>query len=646
MGARPTIQYCGIDPLMQSSQAEERQAPAAEPVVRKLAALTAGRYRGGRLMSVVLPLALTALATSILLLAVDFHDPASTSRAAMGVALLIAVFVRQATMIVDLDRTVHHRERQLAVMGEVVAALNTTSNVGSTLRAVLARIVTGLGADAGAVWLPDSADRKKMVLVEQIGLPDPERGAELLALVERAAHGQHASATTHRGTIPGQEASLPAAELMTVRIGRRAEDQGFLTVVKSSGSFDGPDQDLLSAIGSDIAGTLRSIRLIDAAHHLADRDPITELFNHRYAVQQLYREIERHQRAGITMTVLMLDLDNFKLFNDTYGHPAGDEVLRQVGGILRNSFRDTDTVARYGGDEFIVLLPETTLDQAVMCAKRFQDKLCRSTIAAGDSDKIPLFTCCGIASFPNDSEEVLELIAIADANLYAAKSQGKGFISTRALEAEDSFGDVEGFDLLRSLVIAVDNKDRYTRQHSEEVTQYALEIAEAMGHDPEYLRTIHISGLLHDLGKIGVPERVLKKPGKLTPDEIAVMNQHPVIGAMIVGSMPGMEEVVLGVRHHHERYDGKGYPDGLAGEKIPLIARIIAVGDVFSALTTHRPYRKAFSTAEALDIMEKGLGTQFDPEIGRVFIRLKRDEIREDCERPMPLLEREPAAVG
>jgi diguanylate cyclase (GGDEF)-like protein/putative nucleotidyltransferase with HDIG domain len=580
------------------------------------------------LIRVTAPLVLTAIASSLLFVSVDFTDSFTVLRASMGVALLFAVFARQSGMILDLDRHASNRERQLSVMGDVVSALSTTDDIQSTLKHTLERLASGLNADAGAVWLPAADGSGDLTLAEHTGMPTPDFCGMLLQEVLAAMKTAESEACQHRLRPPKGTQQRTFGYCLTVKLGRRAEDIGYLTVVRWQGQFDEPDGAVLSTIASDLAGTIRSVRLIAEAQRLADCDPITNLYNHRYLFQRLYSEVETHAAAGRPLSVLMLDLDNFKLYNDTYGHLAGDEVLKKAANILRRFFRESDIVARYGGDEFMVVLPNASLDNAIRCARRLQHRFSDEDFGAPGSQSVPIYVSCGVANYPHDGDEVLELVAIADANLYAAKAQGKGKITARTVDVMDrSLLSVEGLDLLRSLVIAVDNKDRYTRRHSEEVTAYAMQIAQSLKVSEELLKAIHVCGLLHDLGKIGVPDRILRKPGGLTPEEVAVMNQHPVIGALIVGSIPGMEQVVPGVRHHHERYDGLGYPDGLASEDIPLIARILAVADVYSAMTTHRPYRKALSRSDALWQIEKNLGTQFDPAIGALFVEQQKKEI-------------------
>lgn len=537
----------------------------------------------------------------------------------LGLVLILGALARQALRIRDLERRVIHREQQLGVVGNVVSVLSGSPDVGHTLEAALWQIRTGMEADAAVAWLPVAAGDTTLRRAMESGLDSQEDCGLLLDAVREEMVFADAGPRSHRfrGGDGGD------AHCLSVRVGRRDDALGFLSVLRCDRPFDDQDGVVLSAVGNDLAATLHHARLVSDAERRADRDPVTGLFNHRYAFERLYREVERLGKTRTPVSVLMLDLDNFKLFNDTYGHPAGDAMLRKTAGVLRRCFRDSDIVARYGGDEFLVILPGASLEQAVAGARRVQERFANEHFSEGAAAQVPVYVSCGVANCPGDATEVLELVSVADANLYAAKSQGRGNITARTLDVmDDRLLAVEGFDLLRSLVIAVDNKDRYTRRHSEEVTAYALQIADELELDEEMRRSIHLCGLLHDLGKIGIPDRILRKPGRLTPEETDVMNQHPVIGALIVGSLPGREEVVQGVRHHHERYDGTGYPDGLAGESIPLIARLLSVADVYSAMTTHRPYRKALTRAQALAEIERNRGTQFDPEIAGIFLRL------------------------
>lgn len=583
----------------------------------------ARRVLDSRAFRLVRPVLLAGCATALLFAAVDRSQPWSLMSAGLGILLLGAVLSRQLAEILQLERKLAGRVKQLSVVSEVVSTLNSSPNVGNSLGEALERLVTALEAHCGAIWLPAPDNDARMLLVENLGLPDAERHAELLGQVQEAMRGG-GQVVCHQVQLPGAEDPNRKLSAVAVRMGRDGEDFGRLMLAKLAGEFSEEEVAILRAIGSDIGGALRSVRLISEARRLADRDPVTGLHNHRSVYQRLHSELERHERIGKPMAVLMMDLDNFKLFNDTYGHPAGDEVLKRVAMILRRSCRDADTVARYGGDEFMVLLSETNLRAAIRCAERIQSVLAKERFRCQNSATLPIGFSYGISVYPDDAKDVQELVTIADSNLYQSKTQGGNQITARGSSVTDNtLVHVKGFDLFRAMVQAIDNKDGYTKRHSEEVTEYSLEIARAMNLGEEMLQTLQLSCILHDVGKIGVPDHILRKPGHLTDDEFQVMQQHPVFGALIVGAMPGMEEVVHGVRHHHERYDGAGYPDRLAGTNIPLMGRIMAVADAYSAMTTTRPYRKGLTERQALQQVLKGLGTQFDPEIGELFIKLR-----------------------
>ena len=212
-----------------------------------------------------------------------------------------------------------------------------------------------------------------------------------------------------------------------------------------------------------------------------------------------------------------------------------------------------------------------------------------------------------------------DLLSAAAVALAEAKASGGDSVQVASVGEEDRV--VAGsFDVLQGLVIAVDTKDRYTKRHSEDVARYAVFLAQRMGLDDETQRTIQLAGLLHDIGKIGIPDVVLRKPSKLTDDEFAMFKQHVALGDAIVRDVPNVELVRAGIRHHHERWDGDGYLDGLEGETIPLIGRILAVADAFSAMTTTRPYRKALSLTEALKRLGDAAGTQLQEELVTEFI--------------------------
>jgi diguanylate cyclase (GGDEF)-like protein len=603
---------------------------ACDPCFRHVRRLLT--YHGGQVLR---PVLLGGFANALLFFAVARSHPWTIAGAALAAGILGTVLARQVGQLLSLERQAGRQAHQLSTITEIVSCLNSSTSVGSALGGALEKLLSALDADGGAVWVPSAAGSGDLVLVEQRGLPNPDGAPEILAKLQGLMSSPPTYLLPHTLEVPGSGFQQPPAQCLSVRLGREGEEFGYLCVLKWEGHFSETEAAIVGAVASDIGAALRSIRLISDARRLADRDPVTALLNHRSAYQRIHVEIEQHARARKPLAVILMDLDNFKLFNDTYGHPAGDEVLKRVAAILRRSCRDEDTVARYGADEFLLIMPETSLKQAVKCAERIQASLARERFRCENSAPLPLGFSYGIAVYPEDSLDVLELVSIADANLYHSKCQGGNQITARGTNKTDSsLIYVKGFDLFRAMVHAIDNKDGYTRQHSEEVTQYSLEIARAMELGEEMLQTIQLAGILHDVGKIGVPDSVLRKPGKLTDEEYEVMQQHPVFGALIVGALPGMEQVVLGVRHHHERYDGRGYPDRLTGEEIPVIGRIMAVADAYSAMTTTRPYRKGLTERQALLEIERGLGTQFDPRIGALFIRIRQAQPDETPKTP------------
>lgn len=353
------------------------------------------------------------------------------------------------------------------------------------------------------------------------------------------------------------------------------------------------------------------------AEDRADRDPLTGLLNHRAFHRRLREEIARAEREQTHIAVAMLDLDNFKFFNDAYGHAIGDDVLREVANRLKSICRSYDVLARFGGDEYAILFPKVDEASATALESRIQTALTRMTYQfAGGT--IPITVSVGVALSQRVGDERVDVVTRADERLRRAKTGGES--ETEADRARQWMSQyVDGFSMLDALVTAVDNKDRYTRKHSEDVMSYSLIIAKQLGIDEETQKTIAVAALLHDVGKIGVPDAILRKPAALTEEEFSAVRQHPEMGAAIVSAVPGLEATLDAVRHHHERWDGKGYPSGLCGTETPLMARLMAVADAFSAMTTDRPYRQGMPMDRALKILREGAGTQWDAECVAAF---------------------------
>ena len=363
-------------------------------------------------------------------------------------------------------------------------------------------------------------------------------------------------------------------------------------------------------------------KLLADALARADHDLLTGLWNHRAFHKRLKEVMDSSRVSETGGAVLLIDLDDFKFFNHSYGHLAGDDVLRRLSAAFQSVCGPSDVLARFGGDEFALLLPGAAPDDAQARADALRAAVSEMSYRPpGYETSIPFTLSVGTACFPSDGAERTVLMEAAEAKLRISKSGGdaeRATASVRRFLAES----VGGFTMLDALVTAVDNKDRYTRRHSEGVMESSLQIARTLGLDAETQRTIEIAALLHDVGKIGVPDAILRKPGRLSDADFEAIKQHPAMGAVIVGAVPGFEGTLDAIRHHHERWDGGGYPGGLVGEQTPLPARLMAVADAYSAMTTDRPYRKGMAPAQARAILEAGAGSQWDPACVRAFLEV------------------------
>ncbi len=375
--------------------------------------------------------------------------------------------------------------------------------------------------------------------------------------------------------------------------------------------------------------TRKTAELVEAGR----RDALTGLLNHGAAVVELATMLEGTRVSGAPVGVALVDIDNFRLLNDTYGHAAGDQGLTDVALALRAELSEATIVGRYGPDEFILVAPPGCVDDLEPAIWRLRERIATLSLQFAGSERLPITVSTGVCYAPTHGAAATELLAVATGALTEAKASGGNVVRVADRTPDDlAVAQRSSFDVLTGLVVAVDTKDRYTKQHSEDVARYAVFLATRIGLSPEEVRSIELAGLLHDVGKIGIPDSILRKPGPLTTDEYAIVKQHVWLGAAIVRDLPNVEAIRAGVRHHHERWDGSGYLDGLAGEDIPLIARIVSIADAFSAMTTSRPYRKALSVGEALARLRAAAGSQLDPRLVNAFVT----GIETDDDPPLP----------
>lgn len=373
---------------------------------------------------------------------------------------------------------------------------------------------------------------------------------------------------------------------------------------------------------------------------LATTDPLTGLPNHRALVAALEQELERSRRFNRPCALIFLDLDHFKALNDSCGHAAGDTTLCELGQVVEEHLRGMDTLGRWGGEEFVALLPETSQESAMQVAERIRQAVAEHRFQAGGGVYV---TCSlGVATYPNDASDRSSLVAAADHAMYAAKRLGRNQVRAAADPAihvvdaatENSREEVALLGIVEALAALVSARDQYTGSHTDDVAQLAMRIAMAMGVGTADARMVGIVGKLHDIGKVAIPDAILQKSGKLTAKEWEQMRRHPIIGADVIARIPSLRIIAPGIRGHHERWDGSGYPDGLAGEGIPLAARIVSVADAYGAITTNRPYRSASVPEWAIQELRRCVGSQFDP---AVVAALERVLLAEASERQSPL---------
>ena len=358
-----------------------------------------------------------------------------------------------------------------------------------------------------------------------------------------------------------------------------------------------------------------------AAMRLALTDPLTGLGNHRHFHERLDHDLTEAEEKGLPLSVCIVDIDNFKELNDTLGHPKGDHVLAQVAGRLRQD----GEAFRIGGDEFALLLPGRGEQEAIAVA----DGILRRVSLLQAAPGLAVELSAGVVTYPQLGLDRSEIVTVADQALYLAKEHGKSRVRAYHPDLAElphfaGLGDAPDREArlkaAASLAHAVDERDAYTGRHSYVVGELSARVARLLGLAAEDIELVRLAGSLHDLGKLAIPEEILRKPGPLSDSELLVLRRHPQIGYRMLRSL-GVEPVSTWVLHHHERWDGRGYPHGLGGEEIPLGSRILFVADAYDAMTSDRIYQAHVAHEDAVAELERCAGTQFDPQVVAVFVK-------------------------
>jgi diguanylate cyclase (GGDEF)-like protein len=365
---------------------------------------------------------------------------------------------------------------------------------------------------------------------------------------------------------------------------------------------------------------------------LATQDQLTQVANRQALLTRLDEEIARATRYERQLSVVMIDIDHFKRINDTYGHVAGDIVLHRIAQVIQDSVRRIDVVGRYGGEEFLVILPETEIDAAASIAEKIRRLVGREAIELPDGTVLGATLSAGVAGGLGIDIRLDALIRDADGALYSAKSLGrdqvyifhevaedrrvrKATISPAARESATEVGRAAMRAAMESLATVLGARPGWAGAPSTMIAESSMAVARALGLPEGEIERIRTASLLHDLGKIAIPDEILSKPDDLDESEWRVVTEHPKIGQVVLEQAGALRDAATIVLHHHEWFDGRGYPHGLNGPQIPVGARIVAVADAYEAMVAGRPYREAISHDQALAELKRHAGLQFDPEI-------------------------------
>jgi two-component system cell cycle response regulator len=387
---------------------------------------------------------------------------------------------------------------------------------------------------------------------------------------------------------------------------------------------------------------------------LATTDQLTHLLNRLACLQVLSTEIERANRYDRQLAVALIDIDHFKRVNDTHGHAVGDEVLRHVAGLLHANVRAVDALGRYGGEEFLLVMPETDMDGGVTSAENIRRAVGRAPVLVPTSSgtvEATITISIGVAGrHGTESLDIDQLLREADGAMYGAKASGRDQVQayrpvnedvglsratidadarTRAMEVGQAAFEASNLHLLEALR----QRPGWAGGASQMISNLSADIGRAIGLSEGDIDRIRTASLLHDLGKLAIPDEILSKPAPLNAVEWRTIVEHPRIGQVVLEQAGAIRDAASIVLHHHEWFDGRGYPHGLAGSEIPIGSRIVAIADAYEAMISDRPYSSAMAHDAALEELRRQRGSQFDPELVDVFIALVGDGLTDTGER-------------
>lgn len=408
----------------------------------------------------------------------------------------------------------------------------------------------------------------------------------------------------------------------------------------------------MKSVADQVASGVTNARLYSRVQRQATTDGLTTLYNHRTGQEKLTEQLRMAERYSRHLSVVMVDVDHFKSINDNYGHPVGDTVLKAVAKLIKSNCRDVDIPIRYGGEEFMLVLPEVNLEGAHVVAERIRRSLSQEVILH-EGIKLSVTASLGIATFPDDANDQHHLLELADKALYLSKRLGRNQVHTAAdlmfaaKEPQPHSADIlahiktefvpptvsaeaqnredlvpEVVEMVKSLAQTLYARSDYNKTHHLEVARMAELLGKVMGLSPTQIEQIRVAGLLHDVGTLKLPTELLNKEGAFTEEERKMVNEHPVLGAEFLRPVRALKEICEILENHHERWDGTGFPQGIKGEEIPLPARIVSIVDSYHAMISERPYRHAMSQDDAVNALRQGAGRQFDPFLVDIFVQV------------------------
>lgn len=535
-----------------------------------------------------------------------------------------------------MAESMQRKFEQLTYLSDIALAVSSELDWERVVGIVMEKGMELTGSQAAAITLFDE-DRSEFTDTYTRGLSDAfvskmqfRKGglAEEVLLGEKAVFSDDIQ-SEHRLSRLSRAEGIRAFICLPLKV--RKKKLGVFYVYSKEMEVYGRDElSVLMILANQAAIAIQNALMFEQSQEEAVTDGLTGLYNQRYFYSRLREEIDRAGRNQKSLSVIFCDLDSFKSFNDVNGHAMGDQALKEVARVITESKRAIDIAARYGGEEFALILPDTDTSGAQIIAHRIRRRVAGFNFNTKAHNGSPLTTSIGVAGYPEDAGHADDLVDKADWSMYYGKRQGGNRVTLFHEESGD-YGSVSLEDLVReelhlaaaqAIAASVDERTERDQRHAESVARLASVIAAEMNMDEDEVHRIRVAGLLHDIGLVTVPAEIINKRDHLSADEWQRIKEHPEISETILKHIASLQSFLPVVRHHHEHYDGAGYPDGLISDQIPLGARILAVADAFQAMISDRPYRRALTADEALNEVQMSAGTQFDPAVVDAFISL------------------------